>query len=423
MNNKKKLTIILAVFAVICVFAVLVFSGVINLNKIGGEEQTTDASANYVSDSYKNDMTDLGTAAQPYLPTNIQDIYYSISKDGKVSFFKYENKSFTPVEATGKYKATVQLSMEDVSAEITYYSDGGKIAGFGVYNADSGSYHLTPYAFFRLTGYGSKYDGRSSKSCLLLIDTTADDFYSANKVYEESFIFNYADSKTSRSLSEANRTVGMDGAKRADYFVINDTVINNSYKNQLFFSGRQYSEEDPKVDLLRSGGSGNNTDNINIAQDVLCNWVKQTDEGILFLTVDDSENVILARTDNDGKKTSTIKTFEDIKRDDILVSGDCIYFISKNTVYDIAADKQTALSIGGASSFKADTFVTDGNKLLVRGYTENLYPTLITASADGSSLKKYTNEFFRSAVNPVIASDGSIIITAENNGSFNTYIF
>lgn len=420
MDNKKKLTIVLAVLAVVLVFAVLVFSGVIDFNKFGGNEPSTDASDSVGSDAYKADMTSLGTSSQPYLPTNIQDIYYSVSQDGSVSFFKYENKAFTPVEASGTYTATVTLSEMKVSADISYYQDGGKITGFGLYTAKNGENNLTPYAFFRLTNYGGHYDGRSSKSCLLLIDTTADDFYSSDKIYEESFIFNYADSSTSRSLSEANRTVGMNGAKRSDYFVINDTVINHSYKNQLFFSGRQYAEDDPRVDLLRSGGSGNNTDNINIAKDVLCNWVKQNEDGIFYLTVDEDENVILVKTDSDGGSNETVKTFEGVKRDDILVSGDCVYIISKNVVYDTENDTETSVDVK-AADFKADAFVTDGKKIAVRGYTGKLYPTLIISS-DGT-IKEYTNEFFRSIVNIVIASDGSVMTATESNGTFTTYAF
>lgn len=421
MNNNKKLTIILAVLALVCVFAALVFSGVIKLDMTVENESTTDAAEKNGSDAYKADMTSLSAAPAPYLPTNIQNIYYSVSKDGTVKFYKYADAAFTETEATGTYKATVTLSEEDYSADITYYKDGGQITGFGLYTAESDSYSLYPYAFFRLTNYGASYEGRSSKSCLLLVDTTQDDFYAADKVYEESFIFNYADSSTARALSEANRTVGMNGAKRSDYFVINDTLINHSFKYQLFFSGRQYSEDDPRVDLLRSGGSGNNTDNINLASDALANWVKQTDKGILYLTVDENKNVILVKTDNDGKSHETVKTFEDVKRDDILVSGDYLYMLSKNVVYDIANDKEIKVAVQNISAFKADAFAADSDTFVIRGYRDNLYPTLIIVRGD--EIKEYTNEFFRKAVNFVIASDGRVIFATEEKGAFVTDIF
>lgn len=423
MNNKKKLAVVFAVLFVVCVFAVLVFSGVIGGSGGSREESTGDEDI-YSSDSYMTDMTTLESTQQPYLPTNIDGIYYTASKDGEISFFKYENKAFTPVEATGTYTASVTLSEESVSADIAYYKDSaGQIAGYGLYKAQTGEYHLNTYAFFRLTNYGSRYDGRSSKSCLLLIDTTEDDFYKSEKIYEESFIFNYSDSSSSRSLSEANRTVGLSGAKRNDYILINDTAINNAVENQLFFSGRQYSEEDERVDLLRSGGSGNNTDNIRLAQDVLGCWVKQTDDAVMYLTTDGGDSVILAETSDGGSSNETVKTFDGVKRDDILVSGDYIYIISKNVVYSVNDDSELSLNFSGSSSFKADMFKAENGVFVVRGYIDGGYPTLVIANSDGSVKKSYTNEFFRSVVNPVVASDGAVILASENSGAFSTYIF
>ena len=55
-------------------------------------------------------------------------------------------------------------------------------------------------------------------------------------------------------------------------------------------------------DLFRSGGSGNNTDNITIASDVLCNWVKAVDGGEDLLLV--TQSGILIRTAVENIRTA-----------------------------------------------------------------------------------------------------------------------
>ena len=425
MNNKKKFTIILAVLAVVCVFAVLVFSGVIGGNsRRGGEEASTDDNAVAMSDSYKTAVVASESGEQPYLPADMDGIYYKMTTDGAVTFYRYADHAFTPIDATGTYTATVTLSETDIEAEITYYQDGGAITGYGLYTAESGSYHLYPYALFHLTGYGSQYAGKSSKSCLLLVDTTEDDFYSSDKVYEESFIFNYADSSTSRSLTEASRTIGLNGAKRSDYFVLNAMTVEASVDHQLFFTGRQYAETDERVDLFRSGGSGNNTDNITIASDVLCNWVKAVDGGILYLTVDDKENVVLERFDTDKEASEIVHTFEGIKRDGILASGDYFYLISTNTIYSVADDKEIALAYDNASSLTVDSFTANGDVFTLRGYINQRVPAfLIGKTADGSVTESFENELFRDFINPIVESDGSVLVATGKDGTFTNYIF
>lgn len=423
MDNKKKLTIIIAVLAVVCVFAVLVFSGILSGDKFFGEEETTEGDIISESDDYMQYIKSNGKNELPYLNTDIENIFYTISTEGEVKFYSFADNNFTPVDASGTYDVSVVMSEQKVSTTVTYYEKDGVISGYGLYTGKTDSFDLYPYAFFRLTNYGENYDKAYSTSCLLLVDTTEDDFYKNEKVYEEPFIFKFSDSSCSRMLSEANRTVGMDGTKRSDYSLINDAVIDGSTEHQLFFSGRQYAESDTKVDLFRSGGSGNNVDNVRLALDVLGNWAKYADDSIMYITVDESENVIIVKYDTDSEKTNTVKTFDGVKRDDILVSGDYLYIISKNTVYSLLEDKEISLAYDKANSFRADMFICNGKTFVVRGYTDSRYPCMITADAENGTVKNaYTNGFFRYVVNPVLTGD-NVIFTLQENGSFGYYIF
>lgn len=423
MDNKKKLTIIIAVLAVVCVFAVLVFSGILSGDKFFGEEETTGDESIAASGDYMQYVKANGKNDLPYLSTDIENIYFTISTDGEVNFYSFADNNFTPVEATGTYDVSVTMSEQDVSTTVTYYEKDGVISGYGLYTGKTDSFDLYPYAFFRLTNYGENYDNAYSTSCLLLVDTTEDDFYSNEKVYEEPYIFKFSDSSCTRMLSEANRTVGMDGTKRSDYTLLNDAVIDGSTEHQLFFSGRQYAEADEKVDLFRSGGSGNNVDNIRLAHDVLGNWAKYVDDSIMYITVDENENVIVAKYDTDSEKTETVKTFDGVQRNGILVSGDYLYIISKNIVYSLLEDKEISLSYDKANAFLVDMFICNGETFVVRGYVDGRYPCMISADvATGAVKTAYTNDFFRYIVNPISAGE-NILVSVQANENFSYYIF
>lgn len=423
MDNKKKLTIILAVLALVCVFAVLVFSGVLGGGDLGKEEDTTVADSVTSSDDYINDIKSNGANDLPYLKTDIENIFFTISTDGEVKFYSFADNTFTPVDASGTYDVSVVMSEQNVGTTVTYYEKDGLISGYGLYTGKTDSFDLYPYAFFRLTNYGENYSNASSSSCLLLVDITEEDFYNNEKIYEEPFIFKFSNSACTRMLSEANRTVGLDGTKRSDYSLLNDAVIDGSASHQLFFSGRQYAEDDTRVDLFRNGGSGNNVDNVRVAIDVLGYWAKYVDGSIMYITVDENGNVIVEKLDTNNNETETVKTFDGAKREDVLVSGDYLYITSKNVVYSLLGGKETALSYSGAENFRADMFSCNGETFVVRGYEDNRYPVMISASvADGSVVKSYSNEFFRNVVNPINA-DGNIMLTVQENGKFNYYIF
>lgn len=423
MDNKKKLTIVLAVFAVVCVFAVLVFSGVIGDGFMPGEEETTEAEGFVGASDYSASLLATASNALPYLETDIDNIFYTMSTEGEVKFYRLDDNTFFPVEATGTYDVSVVMSEQDVSTTVTYYEEDGVISGYGLYTGKTDEFDLYPYAFFRLTNYGENYEKAYSTSCMLLVDTTEDDFYSNEKVFEEPFIFAFDDSSASRQLSEANRTVGLNGAKRADYSIVNDAAIDGSVTHQIFFSGRQYAEDDERVDLLRSGGSGNNTDNINLAKDVLGYWAMQTDDGVMYITTDANGNVVVEKYNEDNEEAQIIKTFDGVTRDDILVCHDCIYVVTTNTVYDISEDKESKVSFNGSDDFKADLFACEGDNLFVRGYADSKHPVAVRAKiSTGETSAVYSDDMFRNVVNPIFAGE-SLLLTVQENSGFAYYIF
>lgn len=423
MDNKKKLTIVLAVFALVCVFAVLVFSGVLGkiINPV--TEPTTGSEDTAVGSDYTADVLASADNSLPYLKTDIENVFYTMSTSGEVNFFRLDENTFFPVEATGTYDVSVVMSERTVSTKVTYLEEEGVISGYGLYTGSTTEFDLYPYAFFRLTDFGGKYEGASENSCMLLVDTTEDDFYSNDKIFEEPFVFDLEESSASRQLSEDNRTVGLSGAKRADYSMVNDSAIDGSFTHQIFFSGRQYAEDDNRVDLLRSGGSGNNTDNINLAKDVLGYWADQSEDGVSYITTDENGNVVVEKLNEDSEETTVIKTFDGVKKEDILVCHDCIYVLTTNSVYDISEDKEVNLSFSGNDKFRADMFECEDGKVFVRGYSESKYAVAVVADmSTGNASAVYVDEFFRNVINPVFSGD-SLILTVQDGNNFRYYIF
>lgn len=423
MDSKKKLGVTIAVFAVVCVFAVLVFTGVLGGNVIIGREETTEAENLYGSADYTSDIKATCTNRLPYLATDIENIFVTVSPEGDVKFHSFEDNMFTPVEADGEYSITVKMSEQNVTADVSYIKRDGVITGYGLYTGKTSSFDLFPYAFFRLTDYGENFSKAVSGGCILLVDLTEDDFYSNDKIYEEAFNFKYSDSSCTRMLSEANRTVGMNGAKRSDYTFINDSVIEGSAKQFLFFSGRQYTEDDTRVDLLRSGGSGNNVDNVMVARDVIGYWAKYVDGDIMYIATNENDDVTVYRYDTSSEEAEAVKTLEGVKENGILVSGDYLYIISANTVYSLTEDKEIKLGYGKSAAFRADMFCVSGDSFILRGYAENRYPVVIAASLEDGRVKtSYADEFFRNVVNPLYNGE-KLILTVQTEASFVSYVF
>lgn len=431
MDNKKKLIITVALFLVVLVFSVLVFSGVFGRIINGSEESSSDDTAmsyeqalkSYATVDYKTHISSQGSKDLPYLQTDIENVFYTMSTEGEVEFFTYADGKFTLTEATGKYDVKVKMSEQNLTASVTYLEKDGVISGYGFYEPSTDSYDLYPYAFFRIANFGADNEKVSSSSYILLVDTTKEDFYSNDKIYDEAFVFKPSDSSCTRMLSEANRTVGHDGIKRNDYTLLNDNVIANATKQHLFFSGRQYAETDERVDLFRSGGTGNNVDNIIIARDVLGYWVKNTEDGLLYITLDENGNVTVEKYDSAEDKSETVKTFDGVKREDILVDGDYMYIISKNSIYSLTEDKEIALDYNKKSVFKADMFSVLGDSFVLRGYAEGKYPLTISASiTNGVADIVYADEFFRQVFNP-IKIENSVMLTVKNGEKFDYYIF
>ena len=424
--QKKKLTVVLIVLAVVLVFAVLVFSGVIKLPKRAAivETQSGIAAQNEPAPDSENDYAAAASSSAdselPYLATTVDGIYYTAGADGKVAFFKYASGVFSPVKATGTYHITVSLSESDVSCDVAYYKDGDRVTGVGVYTASSESYVTEPYGFFQLMNFGSGDESADSDGLVLLVDTTSADLYYQTKTYEEQFIYYPSDNETYRILSEANRTVGLDGAKRKDYAVVTTEMIENAGAHYLFLSGRHYMEDEPTWDLMRSGGSGNNVDNIRIGEHVVGFYGGyNAGKNIRFLGVNDAQGVSLYEYRVSADEVNEIAKLEGAAPDRVLVCGHWAY--AGGLVVDILTGEQKKLDL--PEGCDADMFACDGVSAALRGYVNGL-PVLVTFNLkDGSLTTNLSHADLANGVNMHYMTTGQLMVTIAKDKGYTAYQF
>lgn len=416
MLKDKKILAVIVVLAVICVAAVLIFSGVITTD-IGTEEATTEEATTASYDI--SSLSLLEDESDPYLPTFIDGVYYKLTTDGEVSFYTLDEETlaFTSVDATGTVSFTVTLSEQDISATVTYIEYNDETAGYGLYttaiSGDTGS--LYRYVFFAIRDINSVI-ASSSSYYLLLIDTTEDDFRNADKIWEEQYTLSKSSSATTRILSEANRYVGLDGTKRADYSIMTDYMIDDLETKVYFLSGRHYSEGSGSYDLMSEGSSGNNLDNVLIAENVIGYYFTHTDDGILYLTENDEGYLELTIVDADEPVVTFTAT-----ADEVLVYDDYFYFTT-GEIYDVENDTTYTLN-SGLDGFTADLFVCDGEVAFLRGYLSDGNAAIVLLTLETGEYTLYANEEFTNVINPVILSNGTVIFTIidEDNDTYSLY--
>ena len=233
--NKKAVTAAIAVLAVVCVFTFLVLGGVIKLNP--KEPESDSENGGYDTSAYLSDVKyQSETGDKIYLPTFIDGIYYTADTMGNVKFYDFntENDTFTERAADGTYDVSVKMSEQNIKAKVSYIKADGKTAGYGLYTptiaGDTDSIYR--YVFFAVTDMPSGMG--SSSNLLLLADSTENNFRNAEKLYGDQFSFNPEKGSAERIYSEANRYVGSDGTKRADYAVVTDYILKNELDNSLF---------------------------------------------------------------------------------------------------------------------------------------------------------------------------------------------
>ena len=412
--------------AVVVLLVVLVLVGVFLRDDIarlvGGDAGTTAPMAvDLDEESYVSMVKGSVDNAEPMMKTDIDNLYYTMSREGEVSFFRVEGTQIQQVAATGSYEVTVNCTEENIPATVYYYQTGdGQIAGYGLFTTEmsDADVQIYEYAFFRLMNLPASYaeDG----AYMLMVDTTKEDFYSNDKVYEENMIF-YTDSgDTEYLLSNNNRAFDTTGAYRADYAMLTEDAVKKCGERFLFFSSRQYHlyTSSNQMDIYMADGSGNNEDNDRYIQDVVDFYFSFDESGRVVCLQRNGETGFNVIAFSDGE-TTVLKEFEGDYSENYLRSGD--WLLNKNTleVYHIMTGESHTLSLSGTSGFVPDLFETDGSHIFMRGVSANA-AAIVLGSMDGAC-GCYHNEIFSRVFAPAVLTDGSVMVSVAADDAGSSY--
>lgn len=424
--------ILSVLLVVLCVFAVVTVTGVLDINKIVTEklEQTTSPEGEKIR-TYADDFNQYTKAGLPLMKTDFDNIFYTIDTSGNVEFFKAEGKNIEKTEESGSFEVTVSCSGQDIPATIHYIEKDEKICGYGLFtNVDYPEVFLYEYAFFKVT---EQFEGWQSVSdLLLLVDVEKDRIYDENKVYSESFYL-YEDYDSDVFLNEDQRIPDLKARLRTDYKMFTDNLLHQDDKELLFFSSRSYNdyEYSSLVDIYMTGGYGENVDNNRYIKDVASLDLWRTQEGTVYFSKKTTENEAGETVTNgfavsvyDGENTVEKKAFEGSLEKDYLLSGQWLLNKASGEIYNVVTGETRSLDYTKfATAFTPDLFdmSENGKYCLVRGANNLGKPSLGFMDFENGEFSTYTDNVFGYVVSLQALDDSTAVVNIANGEQASSY--
>ena len=423
----KKLKIILSVLLVVLVVAsAVVFTGVLDINKIASGPTEPSDPVNTLGTDYKETYTVNTAVPLPLMSTDIENVFYTMNKDsGDVRFYEVNGGEVTEIPETGNFEVKAVCSSQKIPAVIHYLEKDGHTIGYGLFtNLLYPDVLLYDFAFFKVTDMFKGFSDDKG-TLLMMLDVDKSRMYKEEKVYSEIFRL-YKDHTSKHFLSEDQRTVAMDGRTKTDYKMFtNDILRQGDNKNVLFFSSRYYLsyEESGLVDIFTSGGSGTNVDNVRYVTNVASlNFWRDGSDTLCFEKNYQENSFSLYRFD--GKTQTEIKKFSGDISKDYIISGEYILTKSTGEVYNcISGQTLNVVYSCFESGFTADLFTVseNGKYAVIRGVNGGNNPACGIMNFETNTITAYEDNIFAYVANVHALNDGTVIISAATGDSVSAY--
>ena len=415
MVKKYKIILSLLLVVLVCV-GIITVTGVFDINKIvkSHEEQNDETLTTDYQDVFRN-MTEENS---PLLKTDVENIYYAMDLEGGVRFYRLESGEFTKIEESGTFEVKAPCSGQELPAVIHYIELPEQTIGYGLFtNTLYEGVYLYDYAFFKVTEMFPAFAGESKLLMLLDVDKTR--FYQDDKVFSEAFYL-YSDHTCKHFLNENQRIVDMNARMRTDYKMFTSDILGQT-GNVLFFSSRYYNEGSEQVDILTSGGSGENVDNVQyiIGVDSLHMW--ETDAGVYYFGKTDA-GFVLRRFD--GENHEDIKAFEGSLQNDYLLCGAYLLNRASGEIYNVLDGTTKQLDYSHfRKGFTPDLFSMSENGVycLVRGANNRNKPVIGLADFVADTMTDYEDDVFGFTAALHVQNDGTVVISAATGESASSY--
>ena len=419
MAKRYKLALFL-MFILLVAVAVVVVSGALDINKKAEHRpQGTNAVTEQAQD-YTELFQTVTDVALPVLKTRLPGVYYTIDQKGDVRFYEREDGNLKALAETGTFEVKAECGSETLPAEIHYLEKDGKTWGCGLFsNVLYPDVNVYSYGFFEVT---EPLPAQRADSLLMMIDVDSSRFYSADKIYSEIYTLNKKDHSVEYFLSEEHRTTDMDARPRTDYKMFTDAILDQQTADRtLFFSSRNYVsyDESGKVDVMTSGGSGLNIDNVVYLENAASLNFWRLEDGVYFFRAQPEGGFALMKYAG-GTESEVVKTFEGDLKKDYLISGRCLLRKDSGEIYNVYTGETRRADYSDLRvGFTADLFAASpkGDFVVLRGAnTENVACCIATDLITGVT-RAYTDDMFGYIAAMNVEDDGGTILSLANGKS------
>ena len=415
----KKYKIILSVLlvALICVGVVTV-TGVFDINKIVMAHD--EAVHEELTISYTDVFAYMTEENSPLLKTDVENVYYAMDLQGGVRFYRVENGEFTQIEESGTFEVKAPCSGQELPAVIHYIDLPEKTIGYGLFtNTLYEGVYLYDYAFFKVT---DMFPGFTEEAPLLmLLDVDKTRFYQDDKVFSESFYL-YADHTCKHFLNENQRIVDINARMRTDYKMFTSDILGQT-GNVLFFSSRYYTalQDSSKLDILTSGGTGENVDNVQYIIDAASLHMWEDDKGVYYFGRVDGGFILRCF---DGENHTDVKTFPGSLEDDYMICGQYILNKASGEIYGVLDGSTKQLDYSGLrKDFVPDLFSISQNGVyaVFRGANNRNKPVLGMTDFVAGTTSDFEDDIFGYTAALHVQNDGTVVISAASGESASSY--
>ena len=407
----KALKIIAIVLAITTVASVAAFfltknKGVSGTESILNGAQPPETVYSYEASAYTAKVSVKGTNGEIFLPSDIENVYFTADLAGNVKFFDYANGAFAASALPVKQvKANLSATYETIPVTVNYIEKDGKTFGIGVFTSDmSTAVKVYSYAFVKLTnkpsGYGEGY--------LLLADFEKENFYSADKIYSEIYNFDLATGKASTYVSNNTRLIDKNGAFRNDWTMLTDDFVANLGGAKYFFSSRYYTadEKGTRADIMVLSNAYRPEI---VAEDILGTWFVNDANGMHYLRKTDKgfNNV------HNNKAAETVLTeFEGDYFADYLQDGKWIINKKSLVMTDLMTGATKTLVGVNVIGFDRMSVSPDGSKVVfakngIKNESGTTVQQVVYCTVDGSAEPAFYNE-------PLIFSESTSFVWLDN---------
>ena len=419
MAKVKKYKIILSVLLVVLIcLGVITVTGVFDINRIvrEHEEKNNEELVTTYLDMFRS-MTEENS---PLLKTDVENVYYAMDTQGNVNFYRVEGGEFTQIEESGSFEVKAPCSGQELPAVIHYIDLPEKTIGYGLFtNTLYEGVYLYDYAFFKVT---DMFPGFTEKaSLLMLLDVDKSRFYQDEKVFSEAFYL-YPDHTCEHFLNENQRIVDINARMRTDYKMFTSDILNQT-GNVLFFSSRYYTAlaDSNQLDILTSGGTGENVDNVQYIIDVASLHMWEDAGGVYYFGRTAGGFVLRCF---DGENHNEIKSFEGSLENDYLICGRYILNRASGEIYNVLSGETKQLDYSNfRKGFTPDLFSMSENGVycVIRGSNNRNMPVLGMADFVADTMTDYEDDIFGYTASLHVQNDGTVVISTATGASASSY--